>query len=139
MDEDSYIKNRLDNQINWYSSKSQSNKKWFKSLRTLEILLAALIPLLSGIGENIPYYQILIGCIGVAITIIAGLITLNKYQENWLNYRTTAETLKHEKFLFQTKTEPYDASNSFSLLVQRTESLISTENSQWLKCLKKKT
>ena len=69
-----------------------------------------------------------------AITAILGLY---KFQENWLEFRTTCESLKHEKYLFLTKSEPYDQEESFRLLVDRVESLISKENTAWNRCMKK--
>jgi hypothetical protein len=44
MDEEAYIKGRLDEQINWYSDKSKKCQNWFKTLRFIEILAAATIP-----------------------------------------------------------------------------------------------
>lgn len=38
MDENKYIQERLENQINWYDSKSVSNQKWFKLLRIIEAI-----------------------------------------------------------------------------------------------------
>ena len=84
MDEDEYLKDRLDDQIDWYSKKSQTNQQWFKKLRLLEIVFATLIPFLAGIGDALPYYQIVIGGIGFVIAIAAGLSAINKYQENWI-------------------------------------------------------
>ncbi len=133
MDEDEYLKDRLEDQIGWYSKKSQTNQKWFKRLRLLEIVLATLIPFLAGIGDALPYYQIIIGGVGVVIAIAAGLSAINKYQENWIEYRTTAESLKHEKYLYKTKCKPYDSDDSLQILVQNVESLISKEHSQWSK------
>jgi len=133
MDEEEYLKDRLEDQIDWYSKKSQTNQKWFKNLRLLEIVLATLIPFLAGIGNALPFYQIIIGGIGVVIAIAAGLSAINKYQENWIEYRTTAESLKHEKYLYKTKCKPYDRDDSLQILVQNVESLISKENSQWSK------
>lgn len=47
---DEYLNDRLNNQIDWYDGKSQTNQKWFKRLRLLEIIAAAIIPFLAGIG-----------------------------------------------------------------------------------------
>jgi len=137
MEEEEYIDTRLNDQITWYSRKSQTNQMWFKRLRLIEITLATVIPLLAGIGPAIPYYQLIIGVIGVVIAVSAGLSSLYKFHENWIEYRTTAETLKHEKYLFLTKCSPYDEENCFCKLVQRVEGLISKENSQWSKHIEK--
>ncbi len=131
MTEEEYLDNRLNDQISWYSKKSQTNQKLFKRLRLLEIVAATIIPFLAGIGSAIPYYSIIIGALGVIIAVSAGLSALYKYHENWIEYRTTAETLKHEKYLFQTKCSPYENNDAFCKLVQRVEGLISKENTQW--------
>ncbi len=131
MDKELYLKDRLDDQIDWYDKKSQENQKWFKLLRVTEIVCAALIPFIAGMSEFIPYGQIIISTLGIVIAISAGLSSLNKYQENWLTYRTVCETLRHEKFLFLTSCNPYDGDSAFNKFVERVESLISKENSQW--------
>lgn len=138
MSEDEYLEERLNDQINWYEAKSKSNQNWHKGLRTIEIIAAAIIPFLAGFGQGTLVNQLTIGALGLIIAICAGLSVLNKHQENWLNYRTTAETLKHEKFLFLTKTSPYDEGLPFQNLVERVEGLISKENSQWSSRSKKK-
>lgn len=71
------------------------------------------------------------GILGTAVVIIASFVSLNQYQENWIQYRATCETLRHEKYLFLTHTEPYNSDNPFPLFVQRIESLISKENTAW--------
>ena len=55
----------------------------------------------------------------------------------WIEYRTTVAALKKEKFLFVTKTEPYDSDDAFPILVQRMESLVSKENVTWAQYLTK--
>ncbi len=137
MNEEEYIEQRLKDQINWYDKKSQFNQKWFKRLRILEIVSAAIIPFLAGIGPNIPYYQLIIGFLGVVIAVSAGISSIYKFHENWIEYRTTAETLKHELYLFETKCQPYNEDDAFCKLVQRIESLISKENTQWSRNLEK--
>ncbi len=131
MEQDDYLIERLEKQIEWYDKKSQDNQKWFKYLRVIEIVSAAVIPFIAGYSESIPYSQVIIGALGVIIAICAGLSALNKYQENWLTYRTTCETLKHEKYLFLTGCKPYQGDEAFNAFVERIEGLISKENSQW--------
>lgn len=137
MNEEEYLTSRLDDQINWYDKKSQTNQKLFKRLKISEIIIAGIIPFLAGIGSIIPYHSLIIGALGVIIALLVGLSSLYKFQENWIEYRTTAETLKHEKYLFLAKCTPYDRDDSFQTLVQRIESIISKENSQWSRLIKK--
>ena len=127
MDEKQYLEERLDDQINWYDKKSMKYKKSFLFLRVIEIILASSLPFLAGFACEAVCIKYVIGLIGVSIAIIGGLITLNKFQENWILYRTTAESLRHEKYLFETKCKPYNKENAFCLLTNRVESLISKE------------
>ena len=139
MKEDEYLKDRLEDQLQWYDKSSQHNQKYFKRLRLLEIISAALIPFLSGVSENIPYFSWLVGGLGVLIAVSAATSALFKYHENWIGYRTTAAQLKHEKFAYLTNTIPYDNEDKFDLLVERVEALISKENSAWATVTRKQS
>jgi len=136
--EEDYIKNRVEGQIKWYDDKSVFNQKLFKWLRTIEIICAATIPFIAGMGDTISFAISITGILGVIIAICVGISSLNKYQENWLTYRTTCETLRHEHYLFQTKSSPYDGDDSFNHFVERIENLLSKENTQWSRFSKKK-
>ena len=131
MTPEDYIQERVDHQFNWYDDKSQAAQKSFKQLRTTEVVLAASIPFLAGLIQFSPLIPFLIGLIGVCIVILASVLSLNQYQENWIEYRTSCESLKHEKYLFLTASEPYDSPSPFPLFVERIEGLISKENSAW--------
>lgn len=131
MTEEDYIAQRLNDQIDWYSQKSSDCQTRYKALRVIEIFAAALIPLLSAMGEKIPYGQWAVGTLGVTIALSAAASSLFKYHENWIQYRVTSEQLKHEKFLFAIHSGPYDDQTRFQLLVQRVEALISKEAATW--------
>ena len=131
MNSNEYIAKRVDDQVNWYDKKSQHAQRWFKGLRGVEIVAAALIPLLAGFAPEAFPANFTIAVLGALIAVIAAVISLNQFQENWIKYRTTCESLKHEKHLYLTKAEPYQSEESFQLFVQRVESLISKENRDW--------
>jgi len=132
MNEEQFLKERVDNQINWYDKKSQFNQRCYKWLRVGEIVAAAAIPFLAGyMSDKNPAIPVVVGLLGCIIAIIAGIAALYQFQENWAEYRTTCESLRHEKYLFLTQTEPYNVDNPFPLFVQRVESLVSTENTKW--------
>lgn len=127
---------RLTEQLAWYSSKSRAARTAFKRIKFVEIMAAAVIPFLT--GQHWPYVTYIVGGLGVVITVLEGVLHLNQYQENWTNYRNTAESLKHEKFLFLAKAGPYaSAADARMLLAERMEALISQENSQWVAALQK--
>ena len=137
MNEEEYLKNRLDDQINWYDRKSSQNQKTYKRLQFILIISAASVPFISGYVDNLSYLQYLLGGIGVLIAAVTGLLSLYKFQEIWTTYRTTCESLRREKFLYLTKTDPYIEKNAFNLLVQRVEALLAKENSSWVEVMKK--
>lgn len=131
MNAEEYIESRVDDQIGWYDKKSQKAQFWFKWLRGAEIVAAAAIPLIAGFAADPLPVTLIVGLLGAFIAVISAAISLNQFQENWTEYRTTCESLKHEKFLYLTKAEPYHEEESFRLFVHRVESLISKENSAW--------
>jgi len=131
MSEEEYMSSRVDDQIGWYDQKSQKAQCWFKWLRGTEIISAAAIPVIAGFAKAPFPVTLVLALLGALIAIIASVVSLNQFQENWTEYRTTCESLKHEKFLFLTKAEPYHEEEPFRLFVQRVESLISKENSAW--------
>lgn len=132
MSEESYIEERLDNQIEWYNSKSQWNQKCYKWLKNFELILSALIPVLLVASFDEYWTKIVVGFFGATITVISGLHGLYNFFENWIEYRATAETLKHEKNMYLTHSGVYsDCDGNFQQLVERTESIISKENVNW--------
>lgn len=134
MNADEYISQRLENQIDWYDRKSQSAQKWYKRLRLVEFLCAATIPFCVGlVTDERMYLQITVGILGVMIAIITAVQGLYQWNEDWIQYRTTCESLKKEKYLFLTCAEPYDheEKENLNLLVQRVETLVSKENTNW--------
>ncbi len=73
---------------------------------------------------------------GLIVAVIAGIVSLYRFQENWTEYRAAAEALQQEKYLYLTRVEPYNASNPFELLVQRVEALLRTERSGWAQAMR---
>ncbi len=132
MNEAEYIEARLDDQMNWHDAKSSRCQQSFKRLRMIEIVAAALIPFLSGMSGTIPYSQWLIGGLGALIAIAAAITALFRYQENWIEYRATAEQLKHEKFTYLTGAAPYNTADKFPLLVARVEAVLRKQNEAWV-------
>jgi Protein of unknown function (DUF4231) len=127
---------RLENQIAWYSARSDRNQHLYKWLKITVIVLAALIPLLSGLdipsiaSMGVPKW--FLGVLGALIAIVEGIQQVNQYHANWISYRSTAESLKHEKFLYLAKAGPYLAApDARVLLAERVEGIVSQEHANW--------
>jgi hypothetical protein len=120
---------RLEDQINWYDSKSAENKRWFVTLKVCTMAAGALVPLLAGLKAS----AWLLGALGVIIVLLEGLQQLLQLHGNWLSYRSTCESLKHEKFLFLAQAGPYKSViDPERLLAEHIEELVSREHAKWV-------
>lgn len=129
---DDYIKYRLDDQINWYDNKAASAQRWYKGYQVAELIIAALIPLLSGYAASSTLIAVIIGVGGALISLIEGICKLFRFHENWIEYRSTCELLRHEKYLYEMRAFPYCKEESYEqMFVKNVESLISAESSKW--------
>jgi len=125
---------RLDYQIDWYDRNSRKSQTRYKFLKVTVIIAAALIPLLS--GTSLPFMGAIpawvLGVLGALIAIIEGIQQLNQYQANWISYRSTCESLRHEKYLYLGQAGAYaGVANPRALLAERIENLVSQEDTKW--------
>jgi ABC-type bacteriocin/lantibiotic exporter with double-glycine peptidase domain len=138
--ETEYLEQRLDDQINWYGKKSASNQAAYKRLRLIEIIAASSIPLLAGYSQISGHVGmtigVIIGVMGLIVAVIAGIVSLYRFQENWNEFRASGESLKQEKYLYLARVEPYDGEQPFVLLVQRVEALLKSETTGWAQAMR---
>lgn len=131
-DINSYIQNRLNDQIRWYDKKAQQAQRIYKRLQFAEFVIAAAIPLLTNYTVSHPAVAFVVGLLGAAITVIEGTEHLGRYHENWIEYRSACETLKHEKNLYLMDTYPYGTDETKEqLFVHNIEDLLSSEGNKW--------
>jgi hypothetical protein len=124
------IMERLEDQIGWYDRKSLINQRIFKRIKVVEIVAAAVIPFMAAF--DLPRVGWVTGGLGMLITVLEGMLHLNQYQQNWVAYRSTCESLKHEKYVYLGKASPYaNAADPRALLAERIESLVSQEHAKW--------
>ena len=131
---DDYLTERLEIQLRWYGDKSAENKKKFHLFQLVIIATSALIPIVNTIGPAGDSLRIISSILGGIIVVVTSLIQLHKYQENWILYRTTAELLKKEKYLYLNDAGDYsglDPSRKKKQLVERIEVIVSSETSRY--------
>lgn len=129
---------RLNDQLNWYDTKSVTCQKWYKISKKIQIILAALIPITSLLPEI--WAKCIASTFGALIAIIEGIQQLQQYSGLWFSYRATAEKLKHEKYLFLSCAGVYhveDISSRLRLLAERVEEHVSVEHANWFNESKK--
>lgn len=132
MTPEEYLEKRVADQYNYNNRKSTKCQSFYKQYQSIVIVSGAIIPLLSGFADNDSVaVRMAIGVLGAIITISTGVVAMNKYQENWMRCRVMAESLKRERFRYETKTEPYDGADAFAVLVGRVEATLEKENAEW--------
>lgn len=132
MNEDQYIKERLDDQINWYDEKSAIQKKYYYRAKATSTIITASIPVLTGFILSWHPMLYIISIIAAISLVIEGLMSMTKVHEKWLEYRSIVESLKHEKYMYLVKAGVYaNSDNNFEFFVERIESIISQENINW--------
>jgi len=145
--DEEYIKNRLDDQMNWYSRKSSLNKTKYLRYKRIEFIIASIIPVIISLNTMADFkakvwegvlemayadlLQIVAAFGGVVLVIINKFVELEEYYKFWKEYRLTAEALLHERFLYMTRSEPYDEDDAYPLLVEKVESILNKEKQQW--------
>jgi Protein of unknown function (DUF4231) len=101
----------------------------FKALKIATVILALAIPVSAFAAKDNP---IITGMLGALIALIEAIQQMNQYNHNWITYRSTCESLKHEKYLFLGEAGHYSsADNPKALLAERVESLVSQEHAKW--------
>ncbi|HNZ32375.1 MAG TPA: DUF4231 domain-containing protein [Smithellaceae bacterium] len=123
---------RLEDQLTWYDQKSVSAQRWYKSLKFIQVLLAISIPIFCQFEGNVGKW--LASIAGSLIALIEAVQHMNQYSTLWITYRSTAERLKHEKFLFLSVAGPYvelSEKEQLTTLAQRVEEHVSTEHANW--------
>lgn len=127
---DTYMEERVNPQIEWYDNKSQQSKRHNRFWSYTVILLSTMIPIIIIVNNTNPVVTFIVALLGAFISIAESLNNFNKHGENWIEYRTVCETLKHEKNMFTYKSGVY-SEGDLSFFVERIESIISQENVNW--------
>lgn len=132
MDEEKYLKERVDDQIKWYSTKSTKNKKSYYMINFFEMTVGILVSILSLFLEESLLRNIVTG-LSLIVTASNGLLSFLKCRENWTEYRETSEILKHEKYMYLAEAGVYniEKNDRYKLFVERCETIISSENINW--------
>jgi hypothetical protein len=124
-----YLSKRIQNQIDWYSTKSKSNKKsyekWFYAVIICQFLAIISIAIL------IKYPLSDFNLVGLFSTISASgfsWLQLKKYQENKQAYTTAASELN----IIKSEGNRIRNSDEFSKYVLDSENAMSREHTMWL-------
>jgi hypothetical protein len=104
-----------------------SAQRAYKRLKLVEIVTAAAVPPLIGLSVPTAIPVVL----SASVVVLEGVVQLYQFQSNWITYRSTAEALKHERYLYLVAAGPYADENRHRVLAERIEGLISQEHAKW--------
>jgi hypothetical protein len=119
---------RLDDQLAWYDAKSGSAQRAYKRVKTAELVVAAAVPVVAGVGAP----PLLTAALGAVVVLAEGILQLYGWQTNWTLYRGTAEALTREKYLHLAQAGPYVGADRDRVLAERVEELVSQEHAKWI-------
>ena len=127
---ENYLKERYKPEVNWYDNKASQNKRYYQWFQWAAIIISASVPALV---VSIPAWKWITVTLSIILAIATAALKTFKFQENWISYRTIAETLKKEKHYYDAGAIEYaTAEDKKQLFVQRVEALISRENTLWM-------
>lgn len=129
---------RLEDQINWYDRASVRSQRFYKWLKLLQVVLAVGIPIASHLKPEVAKW--VTSGAGALIALLEAIQHMNQYSTLWITYRSTAERLKHEKFLFLSIAGPYKGlaeAERLIALAERVEEHVSTEHANWINEVKR--
>jgi len=139
---DKYVSDRYLGEIAWYDAKSIRNQTWYRTLQWGLILLSASTPVMIALAQktnSAPWLKMFSLMTSVLVAILATSLKTFKFEENWINYRTTCETLKKEINFYHARIGEYeDSEDKEALFIKRVEALISRENTLWLTTVEEK-
>lgn len=119
---------RMESQRRWYSDKSTFNKRWYMSLKIVQLVCAALVPVMASVHAAVW----VTGGFGAIVVVVEGIQQLGQYQANWISYRSTSEALGVEKALYLADAGPYTGvPQPTRMLAERVETLLSKEHATW--------
>jgi hypothetical protein len=118
---------RLEDQLTWYDTKAGRSQQAYKRLKIVQLVVGATVPVVAALSLPAAVTATL-----AAIVVLAeGIQQLNQWQTNWVLYRSTAEALQREKFLYYAEAGPYRSPDRDRRLAERVDDVLSRETVKW--------
>ena len=127
-----YLEKRLENELKWHQKRAQRYRYLFLLERSLTVASAAAIPIL--IVNEAGYSNTVVAAASMIILLLLALDWSVDLHGQWTFYQSTAISIEGERFLYLSRAGPYSnlsRERSFSLLVERAESIISRLPARW--------
>ncbi len=118
---------RLEDQLGWYDRKSVAAQQAYKRVKLSQLIVGAAVPVVAALEVS----AAVTATLAAYVVIAEGAQQLYQWQTNWVQYRSTAEALKHEKYLYLANAGPYSTDDRHRVLAERLEGLVSQEHAKW--------
>jgi putative flippase GtrA len=105
----------------------------YKRVKLSQLVVGAAIPVVACLG--LP--SAIIATLAAFVVVAEGVQQLCQWHTNWVLYRSTAEALKHEKYLYLATAGPYSGDDRHRVLAERLEGLVSQEHAKWTEAREK--
>ena len=92
-----YITSRLEPQILYYEKRSALFRREHNALSILTLFLMASIPFLTLLLELSSGVRFAIAAVGIAASILSGILYFHNAKEQWQKYQALAQSLRSEK------------------------------------------
>jgi hypothetical protein len=145
-----YIRARINDQLRFYDKKAARYKSLYLSMRAATVIGGAIVPVLvnlnfAPVSVNVAGFTLTINMIKVLTTLISLMVVLfvslesvYHFKEQWRNYRSTAELMKKEYFLYVSGHGRYASktdAEAYRLFVEQIETAIDVENASTLQVM----
>lgn len=129
------ILSQVDNQIRWYDRNARRTMQLHFRLRTMQILLAAAIPL-TQIPSPSMVWRLAAGAFGAVIAVCQGIDALHHYGDHYVAWRATCQQLLRERQLFAASAGVYQgmppsSSGALDQLAARAAEIEAQEQQKW--------
>ena len=136
MSEDIQESTRLNERIQWYEKYANHHMRCYERLKLVQILCGFSIPACSLLLQSAQEARVVNGVLGSAIAAIESYVQFRQFDKHWQRWRSTAEALKREKWLFLQEAGPYAdpaaPRNPAAMLAERVEEIVSSEHRSWV-------
>lgn len=130
LDSKEYMQERADYKIALYKQLSDLHKKRYYLISFFTIALSAIVPVAVNLFQR---NTLIPTIISLLLTILVGLEKLFLFREHWKNYDLAEESLRKEKYLYQTRSGAYagkGTQEAFQLFVENFETRIHEERAE---------
>ncbi|SFT99077.1 DUF4231 domain-containing protein [Arthrobacter sp. ov118] len=121
-------------QFQWYDHAATRNRRAYQILKFLALGAGAAVTVLAALGAPAP----ITASFGAAIVVIESGQQIGQFHPNWINYRTSAETMRQHGFFYAAGVAPYnDPHTRCDRLAQVMRKTITAESGTWADTVRK--